>query len=205
MQFGICNPIPRWVAPQQSSAMLQTAMLRYKVVCKIPNNTARNLPRNLTHRGIFCSKNHAKWPIRLVFLVVNASVSSHLYFGRAVAQNHEKVVCAAIVCGLDHHPVGSIQAFVIAAADYFSHFSLADSCLNCGALLSWSSPGSSWATWRRTHDICSRYNCPKRVILLFFVCACKVTERLCTLSAQRYEKWIIRMHEMPIVYCFNCL
>ena len=65
MQFGICNPIPRWVAPQQSSAMLQTAMLRYKVVCKIPNNTARNLPRNLTHRGIFCSKNHAKWPIRL--------------------------------------------------------------------------------------------------------------------------------------------
>lgn len=33
MQFGIYNPIPYRVAPQQSSAMLQTAMQRYIVIC----------------------------------------------------------------------------------------------------------------------------------------------------------------------------
>ena len=33
MQFGIYNPIPHRVAPQQSSAMLQAAMQRYKVIC----------------------------------------------------------------------------------------------------------------------------------------------------------------------------
>ena len=33
MQFGIYNPIPHRVAPQQSSAMLQTAMQRYRAIC----------------------------------------------------------------------------------------------------------------------------------------------------------------------------
>ena len=64
MQFGIYNPIPYRVSPQQGSAMLQTAMQRYIVICWMTNKIAANSPRNLTHWGIVWINYHAIWPIR---------------------------------------------------------------------------------------------------------------------------------------------